>query len=585
MTLTITYLGGDTNYFNDAFFDSTGTLSANPAGTPTSTQVVLTNPATGMTTTIAGSGFTFDTGGNITGGTVTHATFEQGGSTVATWSGISWSVTAFDAALVALESGDYAPLKTILAAQPIIIDGSSSTDAMRIKSFNGTLDTPLTISGSDFGDSILGGAGNDVIDTGASGSNYKEEVFGSAGNDTIIFSNITGFAGWAMLNYGYLGSTPVNATVNFSTNTGSVNKGVNGTDTLIDVSSPGTASWGGFGIAGTTGNDTFNVTSAANSWSEINGTQGADTYNIDISAGGIVQLDFKWGQGPNPAHGVDVNIGTGTIADDGYGNTETLNLIGGNGMLEIRGTIHSDTIVGGAGNDRFIGLGGGDTIDGGAGWDLMRYDRGIDFVKVNLAKGTAVGKAGGIKFKDNLAGVEQVRGSEGNDVLKGDGNDNALEGRGGKDRLIGGGGNDWLSGGDGGDRILGGGGRDRLFGDKGNDRLIGGNGNDRLVGGGGNDTLYGGKGRDVLVGNNGADKFVFRSGDGRDKIKGFADNIDTLVIDQTLNGGVATAADVVALAVDTGQNVIINFGGGDVLSLIGSGGNGTSFLLDDITIA
>ena len=39
-----------------------------------------------------------------------------------------------------------------------------------------------------------------------------------------------------------------------------------------------------------------------------------------------------------------------------------------------------------------------------------------------------------------------------------------------------------------------------------------------------------------------------------------------------------------ALAVDTGNSVVIDFGGGDVLTLKGAGGGGTAFLLDDIAI-
>jgi len=52
-----------------------------------------------------------------------------------------------------------------------------------------------------------------------------------------------------------------------------------------------------------------------------------------------------------------------------------------------------------------------------------------------------------------------------------------------------------------------------------------------------------------------------------------------------MHGGIATAADALLLAHDTGSNIVFHFGAGDTLILKGAGGAGTAFLLDDISIA
>lgn len=98
------------------------------------------------------------------------------------------------------------------------------------------------------------------------------------------------------------------------------------------------------------------------------------------------------------------------------------------------------------------------------------------------------------------------------------------------DRAFGANGNDSLSGFGGADTLLGNNGNDWLYGGDRNDSLIGHNGADRLFGGLGADKLTGGLGADVLTGGGGADVFLFTSSDGKDVIRDFQDNIDTIDI-------------------------------------------------------
>jgi Ca2+-binding RTX toxin-like protein len=187
----------------------------------------------------------------------------------------------------------------------------------------------------------------------------------------------------------------------------------------------------------------------------------------------------------------------------------TDNLCLGKGVT-IQGTADADTLTGTPGNDVILGLGGNDTIDAGGGNDTICAGDGDDLlgggegddaldgeggadtaafpgltpVIVDLAAGTASGAS-----TDTLAGIENLIGSSGKDVLRGNDGPNRIDGGGGGDRLFGRKGSDRLAGQRGADGLQGGRGNDRLFGGNGRDRLNGGKGSrDRCVGGKGTDT-------------------------------------------------------------------------------------------------
>ena len=121
-----------------------------------------------------------------------------------------------------------------------------------------------------------------------------------------------------------------------------------------------------------------------------------------------------------------------------------------------------------------------------------------------------------------------------------------------------------LTGNKGDNKLSGESGNDKLFGNKGHDVLNGGGGKDKLNGGQGRDVLDGGKGHDVMKGGKGADEFVFNGG--KDKIRDFENNVDTLVIDRALASGISDALDQGEII---GGNAVFDFGGGDVLTLRG----------------
>lgn len=89
------------------------------------------------------------------------------------------------------------------------------------------------------------------------------------------------------------------------------------------------------------------------------------------------------------------------------------------------------------------------------------------------------------------------------------------------------------------------------------DNLSGGEGNDRLVGNSGNDVLAGGVGDDEMAGGEGADAYSIALGDGHDTIY-FSDGLDRVLL------GAGLTRNNASLSVsENGFDLILTFGGGD----------------------
>jgi Tol biopolymer transport system component len=165
------------------------------------------------------------------------------------------------------------------------------------------------------------------------------------------------------------------------------------------------------------------------------------------------------------AAGVTVNLSTGRgIGGDAEGDIYV-------GIENVRGSNVRDIIDGTAGANRLQGSGGDDVLRGGAGADILdgggfgignsesdtaSYYTSSIGVTINLAAGTA---SGGDAQGDTLISIENLSGSQGNDVLIGSDFPNVtniLEGWGGDDVLSRGGndGTDILRGGAGADRFV-----------------------------------------------------------------------------------------------------------------------------------
>ena len=136
--------------------------------------------------------------------------------------------------------------------------------------------------------------------------------------------------------------------------------------------------------------------------------------------------------------GININLATGIINDDGFGNSETIT--GSGRASEIRGTDFGDTMVGSGFDDSFIIRGGTDSVSGGLGFDRVVYEGGdVGSLTVDLGAQTASGTWGGNPFTDTLGSIEWVRGGGEDDNMFGTIANERFEGQGGDDGLQGGG--------------------------------------------------------------------------------------------------------------------------------------------------
>lgn len=260
-------------------------------------------------------------------------------------------------------------------------------------------------------DTILGGEGGDFIQAGGNGNSFidggvwmdywwgvdmNEVSYANAGFAVVIdLSGITGGAGLTGL--GLSGS-------------GTVSKGGNGTDTLVNVNIVT-----GSGLA-----DNI-LGSTSLQFEQFRGGLGDDIIN-----GGAI-TDLVWFDNENrityseAVAAVSVNLGDGSVSG-GAGNDQISNF---NGVI---GSAFSDTLIGSAfANEAFEGRGGDDTIDGGAGLDRARYNNAPTAVFVDLVAGTAQdgynlngsGQPTGPGGIDTLIGIERVNGSAFADTLLG----------------------------------------------------------------------------------------------------------------------------------------------------------------------
>ncbi len=175
----------------------------------------------------------------------------------------------------------------------------------------------------------------------------------------------------------------------------------------------------------------------------IDGGTGNNTVDYSASAAGVtVNISSTAGI-------VAAGIGAGGDAEgDQLSNIQ--NLIGSNFADIIYANTAGGAISTGAGDDTIIAGAGRDVIDGGAGSDTVDYSWSTAAVTVNLAAKTA---SGGYAATDVLTNVENITGTNYNDVLTGDGGANTLKGGAGNDTIEGGAGNDILDGGAGTDTL------------------------------------------------------------------------------------------------------------------------------------
>jgi Ca2+-binding RTX toxin-like protein len=418
-----------------------------------------------------------------------------------------------------------------------------------------------TLQGTDgSADFLYGGTGNDQM----FGGGADDFLYGQHGNDNL--------QGGALIDHLF---------------------GGHGHDTLT----------GGTGRdfnAGGVGNDVYDLDDTGDTVTELV-AEGTDTVRTTLASytlGDHLENLTTTGPGAFSGAGNALNNAiTGAAAAD--------ILSGLDGSDRIYGNAGDDTLYGGVGADMLFGGLGADLIDGGTGGDFASYALATSAVRASLiavSTGTTAGEAAG----DRYVAIEHLEGSAFADVLTGNAAANTLRGLAGNDTFYGGAGADYLVGGDGLDLVSylkatqaviadltavttgtaageAAGDRfslvERLQGSNFADRLSGDAAANTIWGQSGNDQLAGRAGNDVLVGGVGDDQFVFALNDDADRVTDFQDNLDTLVFQGF--SGVTTASQAMSKAVQSGANVIFQFGNGDTLTVMNTQ---LAVLQDDILI-
>jgi Ca2+-binding RTX toxin-like protein len=107
-----------------------------------------------------------------------------------------------------------------------------------------------------------------------------------------------------------------------------------------------------------------------------------------------------------------------------------------------------------------------------------------------------------------------------------------------------------------------------LTGNSGDNSIAGNKGKNLLSGQGGEDIFYSGAGNDQLMGGDGNDTFVFRKGDGHDTIGDYTfEGGEEDIIDLHFFNAFKDLADVLAVAANSADGVVLKLGKGDSLTI------------------
>ncbi len=430
-----------------------------------------------------------------------------------------------------------------------IFDMSGSTQRFHSVERLVTADGNDTVySSNDNEENISTGAGNDYV----YGSSLDDTIDLGSGNNTIDYSDV---------------GVAVNSVVLDANGDGTIDRSGH-TDTVFGVQN----------IIASQGDSTIVGSSAANTiYGHIGDDQLSGGLGDDFIYGGSAGVDqVYYASRADVTGGISFDMTVANGAADAFGNigyyAVTLNGAGETDYLKsigrIFGTNFNDTMTGGADGDRLYGEDGDDTLNGGGGSDYLVGGDGVDDINGGDGNDTLIGGAGidsfdggsgtdDINYSSAASGVnvnlgtntvsddgdgasdtivagtiEDVIGSNANDIIVGDSAVNDLDGGAGNDTLAGAAGDDNIDGGTEIDTIdysleAGGGGitidlnssssnATDTYGDTDSvanvenvtgtaqiDNITGSSGDNTLRGGGGNDQFYASGGDDTIQGQSG----------------------------------------------------------------------------------
>ena len=358
-----------------------------------------------------------------------------------------------------------------LAYQAYTVDITADLTAGTVLSSvgNDTVSDIEEINTGSGNDDITGTVGNDIIRGNAGddtfvGSAGNDTIEGGAGFDTLDFSAQSTDLSLTGLRFDYNNWTYISALGNDRFLSIDQVMSGSGNDTI-------TVSSGNANIISNAGNDTITSTSGRDT---IESGTGDDSVNTssgdDLIIAGAGNDTYNGSSGndlvdyASSTSAIDVNLATGAVANDGFGDVDSLVEV-----EAIAGSDFNDKITGSDANNYISGRGGNDTLDGGAGNDFLVYAEATSDHVINLTTGVVTNGTD----TDTATNFEHVSSGSGDDIITGTTGYNAL----------------W--GGEGDDTLDGGAGADDLVGGAGNDVFI-------MLDDGERDSIYGGAGFDIL---------------------------------------------------------------------------------------
>ncbi len=469
---------------------------------------------------------------------------------------------------------------TFLAGTTIVtlgLDGGGGTDTIDFTAVQAAVNANLTsgnanagfasytlsnfenITGSTLADTLTGSAGNNVINGGngddiINGGGGADTIDGGAGNDTVTFATL----GTAI-------------TANLGAATLNVVDGAAATTTITNVET----------LIGTNQADTFNSGGTARTIT-IDGGAGTDLMSFSTETTSVVANL--------------TSTATGAFGTYTFVASHIENLTGGSGDDTLTGTAGNNVIIGGSGNDIINGNGGNDTIDGGIGTDTATFTTVGVAIAITMGATPTVVYAGS---SSTLTNIETIVSGSGNDTFTsgGAGLTYSLDGGAGTDLITFAGEGaavnvDLTSTGTGNfgtytfigssiENLTGSNFNDVLTGTAAANVIIGGAGNDTISGSDGNDTLYGGLGTDTIHGGNNDDTIDDSTGsfatNSANVITGDAgnDSVYVFVANNTIDGGTGNNAlhydNANGFGVNTSTNLTFTLNAGSTAGTVTDG--------------
>lgn len=331
------------------------------------------------------------------------------------------------------------------------------------------------------------------------------------------------------------------------------------------------------------GTDTFIFQYAAVTTPAL-GDAGNAALGLGLAADGTINggqpvggaADFRIDDAENIVVNGSNTLGVGDVvnlSDDGQSGFSVVTGTADDTQATVAPVDQGVTFNAGSGDDTLVSGDGPDNFQGGPGVDTIDYSGSSVGVTADLTAATGTGQG-----NDTLVDVQNVVGSDFDDIITGNALDNVLSGNDGDDVVNGGAGNDTVTGGDDDDTLLGGAGDDDVDGGAGDDVIdeeATANGADDLDGGLGFDELnYGARTTNTVVIAGGADNSgqdanndgdASDTGDERDSVSADFERHVTGSGNDILEGADGVAEEFAPGAGD--DDVDGGTGGGDLLDL------------------